>query len=376
MKKFRYDLKHRHATWLELFFDLVFVASIGIVTHSLAHTHHGHIEIKQYLLYPIQFLAIWFIWMTHTLFANRFDSDDFSHRISSLVIMFLMITMSVFLGNDLFDNYNWFIGFYMAIRIVLASLYFQNLGALDRYRRFAKKAGMTVIFCALLAGISVFFQSPVREIILMTAILVEIIIHYFNTRKDEVHNVHREHLVERIGLMSIILLGESVISLVSSLRDIDWTAMDMMAAATGFLMVGLIWWIYYDSFYIIERLKALKHGFPLIYSHFFLAMGLVILANLIRHAILNDLAMGDFRILAISGMCFFYIGKQTVYYIFLPPFRLNLMLNTAVCVAITVASTFLPQPEYALMAITLGMAYYTFANFKWTLSKDVSDYLQ
>ena len=150
----------------------------------------------------------------------------------------------------------------------------------------------------------------------------------------------------------------------------------MTAAATGFLMVGLIWWIYYDSFYVMERLKAMKYGFPLIYSHFFLAMGLVILANLIRHAILNDLAMGDFRILAISGMCFFYIGKQTVYYIFLPPFRLNLILNTAVCLAITVAYTFLPQPEYVLMGVTLGMGYYTFANYKWTLSKDVSDYLE
>ena len=137
-------------------------------------------------------------------FANRFDSDDFSHRISSLVIMFLMITMSVFLGNDLFENYNWFIGFYLTIRIVLASLYFQNIGALERSRRFAKKAGMVVIFGALLAGISVFFQSPVWEIILLMAILVEIIIHYFNTRKEEVHNVHREHLVERIGLMSIV----------------------------------------------------------------------------------------------------------------------------------------------------------------------------
>ena len=42
METLQYHMEHRHATWLELFFDLVFVASIGIVTHNLAHAHDGH----------------------------------------------------------------------------------------------------------------------------------------------------------------------------------------------------------------------------------------------------------------------------------------------------------------------------------------------
>ena len=62
-----------------------------------------------------------------------------------------------------------------------------------------------------------------------------------------------------------------------------------MAAVTGFIMIGLIWWIYYDSFPINERIKSMTNGFPMLYSHLFLAMGFVILANVIRHAILNDL---------------------------------------------------------------------------------------
>ena len=119
----------------------------------------------------------------------------------------------------------------------------------------------------------------------------------------------------------------------------------------------------------------MTNGFPMLYSHLFLAIGFVILANVIRHAILNDLNINEFRILAITGMSFFYVGKQTVYVVFLPPFRKIMTINTLVCISITIGSTFLPKIEYALVGITIGMLYYTLANFKFTLTKDISEYV-
>ncbi len=41
------SLAIRQATWLELFFDLVFVAVIGVIAHTLGHTHHGHLSADQ-----------------------------------------------------------------------------------------------------------------------------------------------------------------------------------------------------------------------------------------------------------------------------------------------------------------------------------------
>ena len=55
----RYHDEHRHATWLELFFDLVFVAAIGVITHHLAHVHDGHIPTKDLVLFPIEFVPLW-----------------------------------------------------------------------------------------------------------------------------------------------------------------------------------------------------------------------------------------------------------------------------------------------------------------------------
>ena len=96
------------------------------------------------------------------------------------------------------------------------------------------------------------------------------------------------------------MLGESVISISAALADIAWNQSNVIAAVSGFVMVSAIWWIYYDSFHLLEQ-RRITTGHSILYSHFFLFVGLAILASLIRHAILGDLDRGDFRQLAAAG---------------------------------------------------------------------------
>jgi hypothetical protein len=105
-------------------------------------------------------------------------------------------------------------------------------------------------------------------------------------------------------------------------------------------------------------------------------MGLLILANMIRHAILGDLDRPTFGMLAITGMVFFYLGKQIPYWYAFPPWRKPIIGNTFICVGITVASSFLPRIEYSLIGMTLGMLTYVFLTFKRILSVNVDTYLE
>ncbi|WP_201800339.1 low temperature requirement protein A, partial [Enterobacter hormaechei] len=100
--------------------------------------------------------------------------------------------------------------------------------------------------------------------------------------------MHTEHLIERVGLLTLILLGESVISLSAGLANINWTVVRLMTAATGFVTISSIWWVYFDSFHLLSRQK-LATGHSVAYSHLFVFIGLSILASLIRHAILDDM---------------------------------------------------------------------------------------
>ena len=121
MSNLKYFDEHRHATWLELFFDLVFVAAISVVTHALGHAHHGHLEVKQVIEFFLAFIPIWWIWATHTLYANRFDTDSHGHRAATLGIMFLAAMMSAIIGGHLLDSFVPFLAFYLPIRAIQAA---------------------------------------------------------------------------------------------------------------------------------------------------------------------------------------------------------------------------------------------------------------
>ena len=376
IKSLQYHANNRHATWLELFFDLVFVASLDVVTHNLAHVHHGHIELKQLMLFPVEFLPIWWIWATHMLYANRFDTDSRQHRLASLAIMFLVITMSAFVGRGIFTHYKYFIAFYIAIRLILAGLYLSSPNKLADSNNHTKMVELNIIAGACVSGVTLLFTSPMRELILLGSIFIEMMGVVLIGKKVKVDPIHREHFVERIGLFSIILLGESVISLITGLKDIAWNHLNMIAALSGFIMIGAIWWIFYDSFHSVERIKNMKHGYTLLYSNMLFAIGLIILANLIRHTILNDLDTHDFQILTFLGVASFFIGKQANYYKFFPPMRPYIWFNSIACISATVASTWLPRPEYALVGMTLSMLFYVFVNYTWALKRDISQYLE
>lgn len=372
----KYFVKHRHATWLELFFDLVFVAAIGFVTHNLAHTHDNHLSVGQLIKFPLHFIPIWWIWASHTMYCNLFDTDSRHHRMATLVIMFLFVLIPPLLKGDSSSHYVYFACVYMCIRLIIAGLYLSSQNKHKDGARLAKVTGTAFIIGALISGSSLFFGEPVRYILLYAGIAFDLLYPLSKKTQSDKLPTHLEHLVERTGLLVIVLQGEAMISLVSALQNVNWTPLSMCTALCGFIMTGAIWWIYFDSFHKLERANRTLTGNSILYSHLLLCMGLIILANVIRHAILQDLENPYFSFLAITGMCLFYLGKQIPYYILFPVLRTYIIINSVICVAITIISTFLPRTEYSLMGMTLAMLIYSMFNLYWVLPKDTSAYLK
>jgi len=370
-----YQSKGRHATWLELFFDLVFVAVIGVVTHDLAHTHDGHIGAEQLIRFPLVFIPVWWIWMTHTLYANRFDKDNREHRLVSLVIMAIMVVWSTFVESSLGENFFYFATLYCVVRLILALLYWTAHKQNSSELAFAKGLSVAIAVGALVSLASVLLEGYLKFVVFYLGIAIDVLLQF--RLRDKLHNkpIDRDHFVERIGLLAIIILGESVIAMVATLSHEHWNMFDVISASTGFLLIGMIWWIYFDSFPALERAAKLTTGNVLIYTHLLLCMGLLILANMIRHTILGDLDRSTFGLLAITGLVFFYLGKQIPYWYAFPPWRKAIISNTLICVSITVASTFLPKIEYSLIGMTFGMLVYVYLTFKRILSVNVDKYL-
>ena len=374
----KYYDKHRHATWLELFFDLVFVAGIASSAHILSHVHDGHIVWSDFPKFALSFAPLWWIWATHTYFANRFDTDTRSMRLPTLFIMLLFILMATLFNNHLLDHYKfkWFVLFYFLIRCVQAIKYFYVSKFDTQVSNNTKYMSMLIFVGATVCASTIFVSVPYRVPLFLSVILLEVLGTYLITKFTKIMHVHQEHLVERIGLLSIILLGESIIALVAGIKDASWNTVSVLNAVNAFCLIGFMWWIYFDSFPYLERAKRFGQGFALLFSHFFFCVGLAVLASVILLTIKANIGLQDFRYMVILGMTLFYIGKQWSYFVYFPTYRINNIVNTVACIGFSVLSVYVLPQQYALIGITLAMAGYTFSNLYWTLKKDASAYLK
>lgn len=365
MKDLRYFDPHRHATWLELFFDLIFVVALRDAGEILSETHEGHIAPQQFLHFVLVFLPLWWIWAGHTIYANRFDTDSRLHRLSTLLIMFLLIVISAQVSAGVRDHYALAVACYCGARLIIAAMYVISRRKHHDRGGFAAQVGTVFAVGAAISLCSLLLEPPWRYVVFYAGILFDMAALVLLNRRLHVVPPHTAHLVERVGLLTIIMLGEAVISISAALADIAWNRSNVIAAVSGFVMVAAIWWIYYDSFHLLERRK-LATGHAILYSHFFLFIGLAILAALIRHAILDDLDPGDFRLLAAAGTVLFFLGKQYGYYMEVPELRPYLVSNTAAVFALTALVLMVPTGLVAmLVGITATMICYVLLNLRY-----------
>lgn len=358
---------HRRATWLELFFDLIFVVALHDVGEILIETHDGHIAPRQFLHFVLLFLPLWWIWVGHTIYANRFDTDSRQHRLSTLVIMFLLIVISAQMSSGTMGTYGYALAVacYCGARLIIAGMYFVSRRKHHNRGGFATQLGAVFAVGAAISLSSILLAPPWSYVVFYAGIVFDMAALVLLKRRLHVVPAHTSHLVERVGLLTIILLGESVLSIAAALSHIDWNPSNVTAAVSGFVMVSAIWWIYYDSFHLLEHRK-LTTGYSIIYSHFFLFVGLAMLASLIHHAILDDLAPNDFRLLAAAGTVLFFLGKQYGYYMEVPELRPYLLSNTAAVFGMTALVLMLPLGlEAMLVGITATMICYVLLNLRY-----------
>ena len=58
--------------WIELFYDLVFVAAILVFSSAVSHLH----DASRIAWVVAVFCAVWWVWLSTTMFTNRFRMAD------------------------------------------------------------------------------------------------------------------------------------------------------------------------------------------------------------------------------------------------------------------------------------------------------------
>lgn len=234
----------RRASWLELFFDLIFVAAVAQVGVPLGqdYTLHGLAR------YALMFLLIWWAWLGHTMYSTRFDADDVVQRLLTLIQIFAAAAMAAN-AKSAFDSRD-SAGFAAAYAVLRAVLVVQYL----RARRLTETRRLTMLYAvgfgiaASLWGVAAIIPAPMRFWLWAAALLIDLGTPWLAVQHTYKHPPDAEHLPERFGLFTIILLGESVAAVMHGMESQEmWSPSAAISAFTGLSLAFGYWWWYFDG---------------------------------------------------------------------------------------------------------------------------------
>ena len=211
---------------------------------------------------------------------------------------------------------------YLATRLLLVALYARA------YRHVPQARATVAIYLAgsgtgaALWALSLAVPPPARYVLWATGVLAEAAAPAVATRFGGGVPLHVEHLPERFGLFVILVLGESIASVVHGVHDTHWQALAVAIAAVGFVIAAALWWSYFDLGGAAGKERVVAEGEDqesgvadaYMYAHLPLTLGLALVAIGIEQFIVHPaggLPEGAREALC-GGTALFFTGTAVV----------------------------------------------------------------
>ncbi|MFD0352834.1 low temperature requirement protein A [Streptomyces sp. NPDC127110] len=284
---------HRTATSLELFFDLCFVVAIAQagarLVHALAEGHPGSGVVGYFFV----FFGVWWAWMNFTWFASAYDCDDVPYRVATLVQIAGVLVYAAGVSRA-FDDNDWAVAVigYLIMRVALTAQWLRAAaGESGAARSAALKYAAGLVICqAGWVGL-LFAPDASKRWLFLVLVVAELMVPVLAERGHQTP-WHAHHIVERYGLFTIIVLGETIAASTVAVKSAldEHEALDVLLpiAAGGLLIVFAAWWIYF-AVPMHERLNSNREAIPWGYGHLLIfASGAAIGAGIevaVEHAV-------------------------------------------------------------------------------------------
>jgi low temperature requirement protein LtrA len=239
----------RTVSFLELFYDLVYVAVVSQAAHHLA----DHVSLRTTGEFAVVFGLIWVGWVNGTLYLELHGREDGRTRTVVFLQMGVLVLLAMFTAEAAGESGRSFAFAYATFQALLTWLWY----AVQREDRrdhpeFLQATRYYVIGVGVSAAVvfvSAFLPDGPR-LVVWTVVVIGWIAGLLALRLPTI-GLSRglrptESLVERFGLFTIIVLGEVVFGVVDGLSAAEH---DVKTITTGLvaLVIGFgFWWIYFD----------------------------------------------------------------------------------------------------------------------------------
>jgi len=231
--------------WLELFYDLVFVAAVVTFSDAISlnpvPARIGAVDAA--------FAATWLVWLATTLHANRYRDDGAVQRALVLAQM-LLLTVNALAVGDGFDAHPALISVTYALLVLDVAVMYARAGL----RRDDDAAAAVVrrnqyLVAAIPVFVSAFTPEAARIALwcVGVALLARPTLGFRFGRHHPPAPLDEDHFVERLGLLTIIVCGESFVKVSLLAADGTLDGIDITVLVTMFVFVFGVWWSYFDD---------------------------------------------------------------------------------------------------------------------------------
>ncbi|MCL1593464.1 MAG: low temperature requirement protein A [Actinomycetia bacterium] len=292
---------HRSATWLELFYDLVFVVAVAALGHRLL-VDHSWLGVAAFIGL---FIPLWWSWASFTFYADRYDTDDLGQRLLAVAQMIAIALMAASISGDTADSTVAFAGSFLAARVVLLIMYLRAYFHVETTRQLVHGYLVGFSIGAMPWIVSLWVPEPWRYVLWAIGLAIDMATPYVMRRAQAMVPLSVSHLPERFGLFTILVLGESIAAVVAGLSSIGWEFNAAMGAVIGVITATGLWWLYFDNLegsVVRRRSSQLKAWRPTtwIYMHLPLAIGLTASGIGLEFLVAQEGA--DVRWVAVTGI--------------------------------------------------------------------------
>jgi low temperature requirement protein LtrA len=347
-------------TFVELFFDLVFVFAVTEVTALTAH----HLTADGVLHSVLLFWLIWWAWTQFTWTLNPADTTHPRVRAVTLVATGAAFIMATSVSRAFAADALWFAVPYVVVRLLGLGLQVRiesERAATDDggVRAWAALSGVGLAL--VLAG--ALADPSVRTWLWLLAIVADLVAAAIAGRAQQ-WDLNPAHLSERHGLFVIIAIGESLIVAGTAVAAEPRSRPLITAAALALVVACLMWWTYFGSLH-----GALEHGIagttperigPLArdafsLSHFPLVCGIVGFAVAIEEIVAHPDEPAPAVVVASLGLgVVLFVGFSAVSYWFL--YRRVLVARIAALTLMVAALAVVPRaPAWPLGVVALAL---------------------
>lgn len=266
--------EYKRASWLELFYDVAFVALVAQLTYLTTEHHHS---VSDFLNIFIIGYSIFIAWWATTANRNLQPSETAVDKLLVQAQMIAAFLMSITMAATFYGDYVGFFVTLSAVRII------QALMLIRMYVKHPDKRPVTYnILQGFLAGsalwiVSAFLPAPYHFVAAGAALVVDIFTPLSTGRGNTVRYLNVHHLQERLGLFLMLVIGESMIVVALANTATTFSVNEPAVLFSGLALMVALWWLYFEHSEVHQGVRP-KNLFVFLHAHGFLFGSIILLS--------------------------------------------------------------------------------------------------